>query len=190
MIAAWDRHVDNRIHTMLEHIKVKHLGVENDNIPDILETADEVYIAYDDPRHPRTRQIATKQVCSSSPRPQLTPQSTQQQAHKVLHGLNDDDTIEGRLHATMHTPHILHMLHTMTRPELENHAALGTGCRKRRRAAAVTPDPRKEDKPTKRRLITSRWNMAQEIQYYEKMKPSAVTQCIPNNTYAHDTPIT
>ena len=139
----------------------------------ILEEADSIFIAYDDPCSPR------KKVCTHESQIDnnyektdnaSTPVKTRRAIKKL--GLSNDQYTQGR--ALINQPSIIHKVHRMRRSELEYTISFAIECKKKqtgKRKGKAT------DRPASRHLITSRFSK-RSINAYN------------NHIYESHTPIT
>ena len=161
-----------KIIAMLRTIDIANKQVETDSdIFEIMQTADYMHIAYDDPLLPRSRLPKTQKKPSdilnitpptlfTSPPP---TQSTRITARALIRSDRDNNPTYTLARKSTADPPLLHRVHLATRSELEYHISYSTRCKKRR--VLNTPQPRDINKPIRRRTMTSRWPPSQKNRY-------------------------
>ena len=150
------KEMNARILDLLNRIGSHHTlanGGDGSDIYEILGKAEKIYIAYEDPRHPREREVILKHIIHDPPTAPEIMESTPVRTRKVIQAmsLSDNNYTAGR--ATREDPSILHRVHTMNRSELEYVIEFAVTCKKRQ-TKRTTHNP---SKPAIRRAITSRW---------------------------------
>ena len=142
---------------LLNTIATHHMtanGGDGSDVYDILGKSDEIYIAYEDPRHPRAREVVLKHMIHDPPTATAHTESTPVLTRKAIQKLHLSDNKYTLGRTTHGDPSILHKVHTMNRSELEYTVEFAVTCKKRQHTARTAQNP---DRPATRRAITSRW---------------------------------
>jgi hypothetical protein len=145
------------------------------DIHDIIRKSDHTYIAYDDPLDPRRPDTTTgPQIPARPDTPPVADTSTPIRTRKHIRNLSKHTDAFHRGRAYIGDPSILYRTHTMTRSELEYNILYAEKCLMR---LPSTHTPGYLLKPSRRRLITSRWT-------------SRAADSYRNMIYKSDVPIT
>lgn len=166
--------ISSDVLNLIHEASLNHTDTHGDqkDIHEIIRKSDHTYIAYDDPLDPRRPETTTgPQIHSTSETTPDIDTSTPIRTRKYIRNLSTHTDAFQRGRAHIGDPSILYRIHTMTRSELEYNILYAEKCLTR---LSSTHTPGYLFKPSRRRLITSRWSSRATDSYRDMIYKSDV----------------